>query len=56
MAQAFIELPKIVNDANLKLDPLIFFSNAAAAFGEPQQLLSLVFGSACASASSQPCL
>ena len=29
-----IELPKIRNDPSVNLDPVVFFSNAAAAFGE----------------------
>jgi hypothetical protein len=32
-AQAFIELPKILNDETVKLSPLIFLTNASAAFG-----------------------
>ncbi|EFN57597.1 hypothetical protein CHLNCDRAFT_51167 [Chlorella variabilis] len=30
---AFIELPKIINDTSVKLSPLIFLTNAGAAFG-----------------------
>jgi hypothetical protein len=33
--QAFIELPKILNDPNVKISPFVFLTNAGAAFGEP---------------------
>ena len=33
LPQVFLELPKIMNDPNVKIDPLIFLSNAGAAFG-----------------------
>lgn len=29
----FIELPKLLNDTNVRLDPLVFLTNAGAAFG-----------------------
>ena len=31
---AMLELPKIMNDPKVNLNPAIFLSNAAAAFGE----------------------